>query len=425
MASSLNADNGVVSGSSGLKSAADATGVLELQTNGTAALSISTAQVVSTTNGATIQGLTVGKGTGAVSTNVAFGTSALQGSNSGNGNNIAIGYEAGRNNTTGAYNTWVGGLDYSGGLAVGRNNTTGQYNSGFGAGALANNTTASSNTAVGYQAAYGSTGNANVAVGSTYGGYNAPLYANTGDYNVGIGAGSLSATTTGGGNVGVGISSLRSNTTGTLNVAIGYLALNANTTATSNTAVGYQSMYITTTGGTNTAFGYQAGFSIGTGSNNVCIGRADVSAGSNTHELHIATNGGGGKGSSTGYINPNGGGVYQGNNSATWSVTSDQRLKKNIVDNTVGLDAINSIRVRNFEYRLPEEVTELASSNAIRKEGVQLGVIAQELQAVLPDCVKTESTGVMSVDSDNLTWYMINAIKELKAEFDAYKLTHP
>jgi len=81
--------------------------------------------------------------------------------------------------------------------------------------------------------------------------------------------------------------------------------------------------------------------------------------------------------------------------------------------------------VRNFEYRLPEEVTDLPQSQAIKKEGVQLGVIAQELQQILPECIKTESTGVMSVDSDNLTWYMINAIKQLKAEFDAYKATHP
>ena len=68
---------------------------------------------------------------------------------------------------------------------------------------------------------------------------------------------------------------------------------------------------------------------------------------------------------------------------------------------------------------------ELKPTDAIKKEGVQLGVIAQELQLVLPECVKTESTGVMSVDADNLTWYMVNAIKELKAEFDAYKSTHP
>ena len=90
-------------------------------------------------------------------------------------------------------------------------------------------------------------------------------------------------------------------------------------------------------------------------------------------------------------------------------------MKKNIADNNDGLDKINSIRVRNFEYRLPEEVTELSQDQAVQKQGVQLGVIAQELQAVLPDCVKTESTGVMTVDQDNLTWYLINAVKELSA----------
>ena len=50
-----------------------------------------------------------------------------------------------------------------------------------------------------------------------------------------------------------------------------------------------------------------------------------------------------------------------------------------------------------------------------------IGAIAQELQAVLPECVKTESTGVMSVDTDNLTWYLINAVKELKAQNDSLK----
>ena len=54
-------------------------------------------------------------------------------------------------------------------------------------------------------------------------------------------------------------------------------------------------------------------------------------------------------------------------------------------------------------------------SNAINIAGVQLGAIAQELQAILPDCVKTESTGVMSVDTTNLTWHLINAVKELTA----------
>ena len=50
MATSINADNGAVSGSAGLKSSADSSGVLALQTNGTTAVSISAAQVVSYTN---------------------------------------------------------------------------------------------------------------------------------------------------------------------------------------------------------------------------------------------------------------------------------------------------------------------------------------------------------------------------------------
>ena len=65
---------------------------------------------------------------------------------------------------------------------------------------------------------------------------------------------------------------------------------------------------------------------------------------------------------------------------------------------------------------------EVSSDQAItNKPGNQLGVIAQEIQEVLPDMVKTESTGVMTVDPDNMTWYLVNAVKELKAELDAAK----
>jgi len=46
MASNINADNGVVSGSAGLKTSADSTGVLALQTNGTTAVTVDTSQNV-------------------------------------------------------------------------------------------------------------------------------------------------------------------------------------------------------------------------------------------------------------------------------------------------------------------------------------------------------------------------------------------
>ena len=118
--------------------------------------------------------------------------------------------------------------------------------------------------------------------------------------------------------------------------------------------------------------------------------------------------------------------LYHGGNTSTWSTTSDIRVKKNIVDNTTGLDKINQIQVKNFEYKTEDEIKvdspELNAAGAvIEKEGTQLGVIAQELETIIPECVTTMSTGVKSVDPDNLTWYMINAIKELKKENDDLK----
>lgn len=228
--------------------------------------------------------------------------------------------------------------------------------------------------------------------------------------------------------VGRGASGVTSNT------AVGTSSLAAVTTGANNASIGYQAGISITAGGANTCIGTNAGnagvgYAITTGNRNVLIGyNANLGgSGADSSCIYITTRGDGtsGKGSSTGFIDANGGGVYQGNNSATWSITSDQRLKKNIVDNTDGLNKITQIKVRNFEYRLPEEVTELQPKNAINIEGLQLGVIAQELQQILPDCVKTESTGIMSVNAENLTWYMLNAIKELKAELDAYKASHP
>jgi hypothetical protein len=141
----------------------------------------------------------------------------------------------------------------------------------------------------------------------------------------------------------------------------------------------------------------------------------------------IGTRGGMGKGNGTGFINPNGGGVFQGNNSSSWSTTSDRRLKKNIINNTEGLDVINQVRVVNFEYRLPEEIEEAELKNQalvnldendelIGLQGVKLGVIAQELQEICSECVRTESSGVLSVVDDSLFWHLINAVKELSAQ---------
>lgn len=184
-----------------------------------------------------------------------------------------------------------------------------------------------------------------------------------------------------------------------------------------NTAVGIETLKVVTTGNANTAFGFRAGNTITTGGSNICLGHtSNLSSATDSNSIVIGV-GAVGQGSNTSYIATFSGGfgsVYQGNNSTLWAIISDQRLKKNIVDNTDGLNKITAIQVRNFEYRLPDEIDlELKSTHAVNIQGVQLGAIAQELQTILPDCVKQESTGIYRVDASNLTWYMVNAIKEL------------
>ena len=308
------------------------------------------------------------------------------------------------------------------GLTVGRGAGAVSTNTAVGASALAANTSGIQNSGVGANALQYQTNNNNTALG----------------YNAMLGVSGVSA---GGSNTAVGSNSLAGLTTGNFNTAMGQQALVANTTASNNTAVGYQAGYSNTTGTGNTAIGYVAGYAITTGSYNTALGDNAMtgssltgsgntnvgynsynSSGSVNNELVIVANGntgGAGKGSNTGYILPGSGGMYQGNNSTLWSVTSDERLKKNIIDNTVGLTAINGIKVRNFEYRLPDEITDLDKSNAVAITGVQLGPIAQELQQILPDCVKTESTGVMSVDSSDVLWHLVTAVQQLSAQVTA------
>jgi hypothetical protein len=394
MASTINA----TPTSSGLISTADNSGVLALQTGGTTAVTIDGSQKATFVNDASISGLTVGKGAGAVT------------------GNSAVGYQALNANTSGIYNTVVG-------YQAGYSTTTGGYNTSVGTDALRSNTTAFNNSAFGWQSLYANTTGAN---NTGYG--TASLQSNTtGSYNVALGQSALGGNTTASGSTAVGYQALQSsNRTGadSSNTAVGFQAGANSTTSANNTFIGYQSGANVTTGTVNICLGYQAGAystSLTTGNNNILIGnQLNASSGGVGQAILISATGSvSDKGSNTGFITPNGGGVYQGNNSATWSITSDERLKKNIVDNTTGLNAITAIQVRNFEYRTADEVTDLPKNQTVNISGVQLGAIAQEIQAILPECVKTESTGVMSVDTTNLTWYLINAVKELNAKITA------
>ena len=336
---------------------------------------------------ALINGNTVGRGNNSGVTNTALGNAALA-ANDGNNQNTAVGEQALKTNTSGVRNT-----------AVGKN-------------ALRDCITSTNNTAIGVDALLQI---ASGAVGNTAVGDQAGQAITTGDSNVAIGYAALDAMTIGSDAVAIGYAAFgqfnRAGDSSSPGVAIGSGAGSAVTTAYNNTIIGINAGTSFTTG----VFGVYIGLS------------TTASAGGATDEMVIGTRGGSGKGNNTGFINPNTGGVYQGNNSSSWSTTSDRRLKKNIVDNTEGLDIINQVRVVNFEYRLPEEIeeTELQGQALVKRneddeitglQGVKLGVIAQELQQVCSDCVTEETTGVLSVVDDSLFWHLINAVKELSAQ---------
>jgi len=386
-----------------------------------------------------IYGLTLGRGASALSTNTAFGSGALNNASTTGQYNTAIGRNTMQSLTSGDESTAVGNsvlnLATTGGTNVGVGNsclaatTTGSSNVAVGHGGLQRNTTASSNTAVGYQA--------------------------------------LTYNTTASNNTAVGYSALVANTTGTPNTAVGYQALNANTTGTNNTAIGQNALRDPTTASNNTVIGHRAGESLAgngeenvligvnagnystilhNGSQNVCIG-TNVSTGSNNNNATI-TIGYQIQGQGNGYVtlgSPSGKVYNQFTTNATWTQTSDVRLKTNIQNDSLGLSFINRLRPVKFNWKPSNEIDQSLPQYGkvnVRNTGTVIhGLIAQEVKAAMDaeNCstfngwtAGSENDDVQGLSREMFITPLIKAVQELtaqieniKSEFDAYKLTHP
>ena len=191
----------------------------------------------------------------------ALGTQSL--SNNDISYNVAVGYDAMADNTTGTKNVAVG-------YACLDANTSGYNNTAVGDNALSTNQTGDQNTAIGRAALNTNTGTNNTAVG------NHALIANTSaDENTAVGSFALADNTTGTRNTAVGLFSLITNSTGSDNVGIGRSALQ-NCTAGQNTAVGSMAGDAITSGANNTAIGYEAAGKMTTGYDNTAVGRASM-----------------------------------------------------------------------------------------------------------------------------------------------------
>jgi len=90
--------------------------------------------------------------------------------------------------------------------------------------------------------------------------------------------------------------------------------------------------------------------------------------------------------------------------------TSDERLKDNITPIEGALDKINQIGGYEFDWNSDSE-----------HSGHDVGVIAQEIEAVLPEVVAHRKNGYLAVRYEKIVALLINAIKEQQLQIDELK----
>jgi trimeric autotransporter adhesin len=351
------------------------------------------------------------------SRNTATGGGALQTNQTGN-DNTATGYEAlflntgGGNTASGSLAlsaNSTGSLNTASGYNALRNNTIGWGNTATGAGAMFINTTGVTNTAIGQEALRGNTASANTAAG-----YQA-LYSNDiGDSNTGIGETALYDNTSGKSNTATGQAALYDNQSGSWNAAGGAAALFGNTTGSDNTAFGGQALEWNKTGSNLTCIGFFCSVLDGL-TNATAIGayaEADESnalvlgcvAGVNSCPAAVSV----GIGTTTpdNMLTVNGSADKPGGGS--WGTYSDRRLKT--LDGSFNSGLSQIMKLHPVRYRYNKE-----NALGIQDEQEHVGLVAQDVQKVIPEAVTENNKGYLVLDNDPILWSMLNAIKEQQA----------
>lgn len=317
--------------------------------------------------------------------------------------NYFIGHRAGESITTGKYNTFIG-------YETGVNSTWGNGNMFIGYNAGYSNVDGAKNIFIGNQVGYNFTGaedgEENIFIGSDAGA-NCTTTANS------IFIGTRSGLNCGAsyGNTFIGDRTASIGTAGDNNTLLGSAA-GFRITGSENVFIGAFSGNSVETGTQNTFIGYSTGSS-STGSGNVFIGANAGDGETGDGKLYIANN------STTTLIY--GDFVSQevlidGDLTATSVTPSDINLKTNITSITSGLNLLLSLNGYYFNWndKAEEEFN-------FSEEEQQIGVIAQEVEKVLPQMVKTNSKGYKVVEYSKLSPVIIEAIKEQQNQIEELK----
>lgn len=99
---------------------------------------------------------------------------------------------------------------------------------------------------------------------------------------------------------------------------------------------------------------------------------------------------------------------------SAWATTSDIRLKNIDRPFEYGLKELLKINTYRFHYK-KDNPLKLPSDKDFQ------GVMAQELQKVIPEAVTKQADGYLTVNSDPVFWTMVNSIKEQQKIIDDQK----
>ena len=92
---------------------------------------------------------------------------------------------------------------------------------------------------------------------------------------------------------------------------------------------------------------------------------------------------------------------------------SDIRKKENIITINDGLSIVEQLRGVRFDWK-----EGFQSETATDKGKRQIGLIAQELEEILPELVSTDAHGFKSISYPNISAVLVEAIKDLKGIVD-------